>query len=513
MYGSLHIYLTYFSWLVLSKSEIVKKSCPIDKDYVAGSPQTQTFAYDNGDRLISAAASGGSGGTYSETYTYNPVSGNLASKGGATYTYGDAAHKHAVTSRSGGWLYTYDANGNMLTRVGGGKTFNYAYDAENHLTSVSGSTTASMVYDGDGNRVKATIGGTTTVFIGKHFEWTGSTSTLIKYFYAGNERVAMKKGSTVYYLFGDHLGSTAITASSAGAKLGELRYKPWGETRYTWGTTYTDRHFTGQLDETTAIGLYFFNARFYDPLLARFTSADSLIPDPGNPQAWDRYAYGLNNPVKYIDPTGHISCEKLGTEECDKNGNFVNNEPPPVVQYIYGEMIKNAKSNVTLFIMTLNSQSQFVTGGVAKAEAYTLWGVMVRTNGPWDHKSYIRNMEKEAGRHRLYQRVGEFEYKFDTWSNIHYGYVGAGAGFSSEELLNGAGFEQIGTNMMDRRGPVAAPGVSGLKRYDDPYDQAGIELGYQLWLDHGLALKLEDLIQALAYAPGLNRRPFGGESQ
>jgi len=115
----------------------------------------------------------------------------------------------------------------------------------------------------------------------------------------------MKQGSTVYYLFGDHLGSTAITASSAGAKLGELRYKPWGESRYTWGTTYTNRHFTGQLDETTAIGLYFFNARLYDPLLARFTSADSIVPDPGNPQAWDRYAYGLNAPTRYTDPTGH----------------------------------------------------------------------------------------------------------------------------------------------------------------------------------------------------------------
>jgi hypothetical protein len=122
-------------------------------------------------------------------------------------------------------------------------------------------------------------------------------------------------------------------------------------------------------------------------------------------------------------------------------------------------------------------------------------------------------MEREAGRNPLYQRVGEFEYKFDTWSNIHYGYAGAAVGFSSEELLNGAGLEQIGTNIIDRRAMVAASGVSGLKRYDDPYDQAGIELGYQLWLEHGLDLKLEDLIQSLAYAPGLNRRPFGGESQ
>jgi len=167
------------------------------------------------------------------------------------------------------------------------------------------------VYDGDGNRVKATIGGVITVYIGNYFEWTGSTSTLIKYFYAGTQRVAMKKGSTVYYLFGDHLGSTAITASSAGAKLGELRYKPWGETRYTWGTTYTNRHFTGQLDETTAIGLYFFNARFYDPLLARFAQADSIVPDPSNPQSFDRFAHARNNPVRFSDPSGYWSEDQL----------------------------------------------------------------------------------------------------------------------------------------------------------------------------------------------------------
>src|SRR3990172_9603298 len=114
----------------------------------------------------------------------------------------------------------------------------------------------------------------------------------------------MKKGSTVYSLFGDHLGSIAITASSAGAKLGELRYNPWGESRYTWGTTYTSRHFTGQVNESS-LGLYFFNARWYDAALGRFLQADSLVPDPGNPQAWDRFAYGLNAPTRYTDPTGH----------------------------------------------------------------------------------------------------------------------------------------------------------------------------------------------------------------
>ena len=319
----------------------------------------------------------------------------------------------------------------------------------------------------------------------------------------------MKKGSTVYYLFGDHLGSTAITAdASSGSRVGELRYKPWGENRYTWGTTYTNRHFTGQLDETTSIGLYFLNARFYDPLLARFSQADSIVPDPGNPQAWDRYAYGLNNPVKYIDPTGNISCEKLGTEECDKNGNFVNNEPSPVVQYIYGEMIKNADSNVTLFILALNFQSHLVTGGAAKIEAYAVWGSMVFSGSRWDHKDDIRKLEDLAGRDQEFQEVGAWKYHFDTWSNIHYGYIGMAAGFSSEELLNGAGMEQIGSDILiNDRTPLATPGVSGLKRFDDPFDQASIKLGIQLWLGYGRDLKPEHLLSALANSKGLNRKP------
>jgi RHS repeat-associated protein len=185
----------------------------------------------------------------------------------------------------------------MLTRVLSGQTTNLTYDAENHLTGASGAATATFDYDGDGQRMKATLGGVTTVYIGNHFEWTGSTSTMIKYFYAGTQRVAMKKGSTVYFLLGDHLGSTTLTTNSSGTKVGELRYKAWGENRFSSGTTYTARHFTGQLDETSSVGLYFFNARFYDPVLGRFSSADSIIPEPGNPQAWDRYAGMYNNPV------------------------------------------------------------------------------------------------------------------------------------------------------------------------------------------------------------------------
>jgi hypothetical protein len=175
----------------------------------------------------------------------------------------------------------------------------------------------SYAYDGDGNRVKGAIGGVTTVYIGNHFEWTGSTSTMKKYYYAGATRVVMRTGtSTINYLLGDHLGSTAITANSSGVKSAEIRYYPWGTERYTSGTTPTTFKYTGQRAES-GLGPYF-------TTLAGTTCACTVHQrgfggaGAGNPQAWDRYAYTLNNPLRYTDPSGHDYCDSphADPEEC-----------------------------------------------------------------------------------------------------------------------------------------------------------------------------------------------------
>jgi len=258
------------------------------------------------------------------------------------YVYG--SKPHAVTSiTSGGQTirqYTYDLNGNMTQRIEGSDTYTFTYDTENRLMSgaKNGVTLASYTYDGDGKRVKAQEGGFTTYYIGDYYEWReGPTTTAVKYYYAAGQRIAMRKAGTLTWLLGDHLGSTTITANENSTLASEQTYTAWGQTRS--GSVTTDRQYTGQISEPQ-LGIYFYNARFYDSYLNRFLSADSIIPGipgrsfspltvdnqyislleqlnqenkelvrvgylPVNSQAYDRYAYSLNNPIRYNDPDGH----------------------------------------------------------------------------------------------------------------------------------------------------------------------------------------------------------------
>ncbi len=102
-------------------------------------------------------------------------------------------------------------------------------------------------------------------------------------------------------------------------------YDAWGNVRYVTGTLPTDVTFTGQRSNLDQIGLYYFKARFYASSLGRFVSADTIVPQPGNPQALNRYAYELNNPVKYQDPSGHMPTDGCQTEGCATDEDWAEN--------------------------------------------------------------------------------------------------------------------------------------------------------------------------------------------
>ena len=154
-----------------------------------------------------------------------------------------------MASLSTGETYTYDANGNMITRVEGGLTYTQTFDAENRLISVtvSGQTTT-FIYDGDGNLVKKIKpDGSKTLYVGGIYEVDkasgGSVTRTVTYYPVAG---AMRINSTLYYILKDHLGSASVVTDASGTILVEQRYYPFGETRLTTGTIYTDKLFTGQ---------------------------------------------------------------------------------------------------------------------------------------------------------------------------------------------------------------------------------------------------------------------------
>jgi RHS repeat-associated protein len=185
---------------------------------------------------------------------------------------------------------------------------------ENRVVSVSGG--ASFVYDGDGNRVKKTEGGQTTLYVNKYYEKNLSTGEATTNYYLGGKLIAQRKGTTLNYILQDHLGSTSVTTEANGNNPATIKYFAFGDCRNSTGTIPTDKKFTGQTLDAT--GLYYYGARYYDATIGRFISADTIVPDPMNPQSLNRYSYCLNNPLRYIDPNGHDALNPQTPEEYER---------------------------------------------------------------------------------------------------------------------------------------------------------------------------------------------------
>jgi RHS repeat-associated protein len=89
-----------------------------------------------------------------------------------------------------------------------------------------------------------------------------------------------------------------------GNRIAESRHYPYGEERWSDEAVPTDYRWTGQRQHGY-IKLYQMGARFYDSALGRWISADTLVPDPENPQSFNRYSWVRNHPLNRVDPKGH----------------------------------------------------------------------------------------------------------------------------------------------------------------------------------------------------------------
>ena len=266
---------------------------------------SNSFTYDGLGRLTAA---------YGRTYSYDGAN-RLTAFNGQSYGYGDGGPYHAVDRIGGADRFDYDANGNMTERnkgLAGQQTL--VWDAQNRLSEVqdnNGDMLEQYWYDVDGSRVKKVNGSTTTYTFFAHYEEevTSGVTTAISHYTFGGLRVAVKRGSTLYHVHGDHLGSTSVTTAGSAAVEGSRAYYAYGAQRSASGTLRTDRTFTGQKADGT--GLLYYNARYYDPALGTFISPDSLVPNPGMVVDYNRFLYARGNPLKYTDSSGYASDEAI----------------------------------------------------------------------------------------------------------------------------------------------------------------------------------------------------------
>ena len=157
------------------------------------------------------------------------------------------------------------------------------YDAENHLNQVklNGVLQAMIIYDGDGKRVVSTVtGGNTIRFIGNYYEYRSSTS-IDKYYFAGSQRVAMRDSTGLTYILGDHLGSTSITTNASGVFTSELRYRTFGDTRYTSGGIRTYRQTGGLRDIWPALPTGVGKGGIETPLPGKYVLTGLMIESEG----------------------------------------------------------------------------------------------------------------------------------------------------------------------------------------------------------------------------------------
>jgi RHS repeat-associated protein len=251
---------------------------------------------------------------------------------------------------------------------------------ENHLTEIkrNGAVLESYVYDADGQRVKKTVGATSTYYYFPHYEVTGSTVT--KYYFFAGQRIAMRVGNTLYYLHGDRVPpgrrSTSLATDSAGGVGNPVRdqgYYAYGRYRR-GGTLPTDHKFTGQ--KLDGSGLYYYGARYYDPQIGLFLSADTLVPDPGVVFDYNRYMYVRGNPMRLVDPTGHEPC--ANGVNCDDPLRLLYQQtsaeyPWFAEQYTYAEFVEMAlqynqyATDPILYVQDLQVINGLLSGNVAAA--------------------------------------------------------------------------------------------------------------------------------------------------
>ena len=270
--------------------------------------------------------------TKAVTYTYDNVGNRLKEDNGTTttsYTYNGLDQLKTSTKEKGTAVeevrqYDYDANGNQTdvknTKTGENQT--YVYDAENRLSQVSvtkdGNTAVIQqnIYNGEGQRIQKIDGDETINYyyqdgvVAYTTDTDGNQNSQNLIGTEGNVLATerFKGDDTQYYLYNkDIQGSTSSLVKEDGSADATYQYTDFGETTIQGDDQAKNEVcYTGGIyDQST--GLYYLNARYYNPEDGRFMTEDTYRGDTTKSETGHLYVYCANNPVNYVDPSGHIA--------------------------------------------------------------------------------------------------------------------------------------------------------------------------------------------------------------
>ena len=287
----------------------------------------ETFGYDNLHRVTSR--------TVTQAFA---LTGNL----GMNESYGYDANGN-ITSKTGVGFYQYNVSGKPSRLAGvwqnsnftGTQYYNFGYDNNGNITNdgkrsyaytafdlpsliTQGSETSSFSYGPNRELIKRvdsrSTGTTTTLLIDNLYQQVSLPSGVIEHkFTVGNAIVTHRSngGKLTYYLHKDQQGSTTAITNQDGNSAQQLLYDPWGRQYQVssavlqFSSQATTYGYTGH-DMVNDFEVIHMGGRTYNPVLGRFMQADPFIQSPGNVQSFNRYAYVLNNPMSYTDPSGYF---------------------------------------------------------------------------------------------------------------------------------------------------------------------------------------------------------------
>ena len=296
--------------------------------------ETKVYTYDTLGRLIKTVTTDHKKDdkTKAVTYTYDNVGNRLKEDDGTmtiSYTYNGLDQLKTSTKEKGTAVeevrqYDYDMNGNQTdvknTKTGENQT--YVYDAENRLSQVSvtkdGKTAVIQqnIYNGEGQRIQKVDGDEMTNY---YYQDGVAAYTTDAYGNQNSQNLIGTEGNvlaterfkgddTQYYLYNkDIQGSTTSLVKEDGSVDATYQYTDFGET-IIHGDDQAKNEvcYTGGIyDQST--GLYYLNARYYDPEEGRFLTEDTYRGENDQPDTQHLYVYCANNPVNYVDPSGHFA--------------------------------------------------------------------------------------------------------------------------------------------------------------------------------------------------------------